>query len=86
MNDLFDDRRFVIFNVSEIYLIDFNQIYETSPETLRKSLDGTKTFVKFDLPTPSCIELLQTKSVEYTYDQILSILSTPEWSEVNPQL
>jgi hypothetical protein len=84
METLFNDRRFVIFDVTEIPLIDFNQVFETSPETLRRSVDESKTFVKYDLPTPSCIELLTTKSVEYTYDGILIILSGPEWTTTHP--
>ena len=75
------DRRFVIFNVSELPQIDFNQVYETSVDTVRKSVDGTKTFVKYDLPQPSSVLSLTTKSIEYTYDEILSILSTPEWTQ-----
>ena len=78
------NRRFVIFNVSELGTIDFNQVYETSADTVRKSVDETKTFVKFDLPAPSSVEALTTKSQEYTYEEILTILSTPEWSQNEP--
>ena len=44
------NRRFVIFNVTELPLIDFNQVYETSIDTVRKSVDGTQKFVKYDIP------------------------------------
>lgn len=74
------NRRFVIFNVTELPMIDFEQVYETSEETVRKSVDETKTFVKYDIPQPSSVSSLTTKSIEYTYDEILQILSTPEWS------
>ena len=79
----FPDRRFVIFNITELSQINFNQVYETSIDTVRKSVDGTKTFVKYDMPQPSSVVSLTTKSIEYTYDEILQILSTPEW---NPPL
>ena len=36
---------FMIFNVSELNKIDFSQVEETSISTVRKSVDGTKTFV-----------------------------------------
>jgi hypothetical protein len=56
-------------------------VLETSAETVRTSVDGTKTFVKWDTETvPSCVETLTTKSIYYTYDEILIILETPEWS------
>lgn len=80
----YENRRFVIFEVTELPLIDFNQVYETSAETVRKSVDETKTFVKYDMPQPSSVEALTTKSQEYTYDEILVILSGPEWTEPFP--
>ena len=78
------NRRFVIFEVTELPLIDFNQVYETSIDTVRKSVDGTQTFVKYDMPEPSSVTALTTKSIEYTYDEILTILATPEWTDPNP--
>lgn len=78
----YPDRRFVIFNVSELLLIDFTQVYETDADTVRKSVDETKAFVKFDLPTPSSVSSLTTRSQEYTYDEILAIMATPEWTSL----
>jgi len=80
----YDNRRFVIFEVTELPLIDFNQVYETDADTVRKSVDETKTFVKYDLPEPSSVTALTTKSQEYTYDEILQILNTPEWTPPPP--
>jgi len=81
----YDYRQFMIFNVSEIDKIDFTQVLETSPETLRRSVDGTKTFVKWESPqVPSSVEALTTKEGPYTYDEIISILATPEWTEPIP--
>jgi len=80
----YPDRRFVIFNITELSQIDFNQVFETSPDTTRKSVDGTKTFVKYNIPQPSSVASLTTKSVEYTYDEILQILTTPEWNNPDP--
>lgn len=81
-----DYRQFMIFHVSELNLIDFNQVLETSAETVRKSLDGTKTFVKWDYPeTPSClVEKITWKEGPFTYNEILEILATPEWTDPNP--
>ena len=72
-------RRFVIFDVTELSLIVFNQVEETSIDTVRKSVDETQTFVKYNMPQPSSVAALTTKSQEYTYDEILAILDTPEW-------
>jgi len=82
----YENREFMIFNVSELNKIDFTKVLETSEETVRKSVDETKTFVKWDGETPECISTLTTKDGPYTYDEILVILSTPEWSEPMPIL
>jgi hypothetical protein len=80
----YDNRRFMIFNVSELNQIDFTQVLETSAETVRKSVDETKTFVKWDGSMPECVSNLTTKEGPYTYEEILAILATPEWTDPNP--
>lgn len=81
----YDNREFMIFAVSELDQIDFTQVLETSIDTVRKSVDGLKTFVKWDgLTIPSSVDSLTTKEGPYTYNEILTILATPEWSDPNP--
>jgi hypothetical protein len=76
----YEQRQFMIFNVSELTNIDFSQVLETSIDTVRKSIDGTKTFVKWDGNTiPSSVDSLTTKEGPYTYQEIIDILNTPEW-------
>jgi hypothetical protein len=79
----YESREFMIFNVSELDKIDFTQVYETSKDTVRKSIDGEKTFVKWEGATPSSILSLTTKEGPYTYDEILTILATIEWTNPN---
>ena len=81
---IYEDREFMIFNVSELNTIDFTQIHETSADTVRKSVDGTKTFVKWDGVTPECVNNLTTKEGPYTYEEILMILSRSEWTNPDP--
>ena len=83
----YNNREFMIFNVTELPNIDFNQVFETSIDTVRKSVDQTKTFVKWDGDIiPSSVEALTTKEGPYTYDEILVILATPEWTDPTPML
>ena len=85
MIEEYDNRGFMIFNVSELGTIDFTQVLETSVDTVRKSVDETKTFVKWNGPAiPQCVQDLTTKEGPYTYNEMLTILSTPEWSELLP--
>lgn len=76
----YENREFMIFNVSELDKIDFTQVHETSAETVRKSVDGTRTFVKWDGETPSSVASLTTSEGPYTYEEILTILAGPEWT------
>jgi hypothetical protein len=79
----YENREYMIFSVSELPNIDFSQVLETSAETVRKSVDGTKTFVKWEGNEPSSVTNLQTKEGPYTYSEILDILSGPEWTNPN---
>lgn len=82
---MYTGRQFMIFLVSELHLIDFSQVLETSADTVRKSIDGLKTFVKWDGDAvPSSVEALTTKEGPYTYEEMLEILATPEWTDPNP--
>ncbi len=76
-----ENRQFIIFNVSELNKIDFTQVLETSAETVRKSVDETKTFVKWEGETPLCISTLTTGEGPYNYEEILAILATEEWNK-----
>lgn len=81
----YNNREFMIFSVIELPKIDFNEVKETSIDTVRKSVDGTKTFVKWDGEAiPSSVESLITKEGPYTYDEIINILVTEEWSPLDP--
>lgn len=45
----YENRKYLIIPTSITSSIDFNQVYETSAETLRLSVDETKTFVKYSV-------------------------------------
>ena len=77
---MFESRSYMIFNVSEIDTIDFNLVLETSVDTIRKSIDETLTFVKWDGSTPSFVSSLSTTQGPYTHTEILSVLSTETWT------
>ena len=72
-------RNYVIIDSSEVSSVDFDQVLETSPSTLRYSLDGSQTFVKFDGDTPSFLE----GKTANTYSEMLTILSGSDWTDPN---
>ncbi len=76
----YENRQFMIFSVSELDNIDFTQVLETSADTVRRSVDGTLTFVKWEGTMPQCVADLTTKQGPYTYTEILEILSGTAWT------
>jgi hypothetical protein len=69
-------RNYVIIDASEVSSVDFDQVLETSAETLRYSVDGTQTFVKFEGDTPSFLE----GKTANTHSEMLTILAGEEWT------
>ena len=78
---MYENRSFAIFSTTEIDKVDFSLVGETSADTLRKSVDETKTFVKWDGGVaPEFVSELTTLEGPYTYTEILEILSGAEWT------
>ena len=47
--DTFENRRWLVLPSTLTGSINFTQVLEASPETLRYSVDKTETFVKYDI-------------------------------------
>lgn len=78
---MYENRNYLIIPVSELSKVDFEQVCETSADTVRKSTDETKTFIKWDGEQPSFINTLSNVDGPYTHNEIIEILNTEEWSE-----
>ena len=70
-------RNYVIIETSEVSSVDFDQVLETSADTLRYNVAGTQTFVKFEGDTPSFLE----GKTAYTHSEMLEILAGEEWTD-----
>jgi len=79
----FDNRKYVVFDLTEVNTIDFSQVMETSADTLRKNLAETQSFVKYEGDQPTSIAALTTKSSEYTHADILTLLAGADWTDPN---
>lgn len=74
-------RKYVIIDADEVSSVNFSQVAETSADTVRYSLDKSKTFVKFDGDTPSFLD----GKTQYSHSEILTILAGSEWTPENPE-
>ena len=74
---MFENRKYVIIDRDDVSSVDFSQVLETSADTLKYSLDGNKTFVKYEGSQPSFL----SGKTEYNHSQILAILKDEngEW-------
>jgi len=70
-------RQYVILNADEVSTVNFDEVLETSADTLRYNVAGTKTFVKFEGETPSFLE----GKTSYTHSEMLEILAGEEWTD-----
>ena len=67
---------YVIYNMENVSNINFSEIVQRNEETLRLSVDKTKTVLKFVGDTPAFLVGLQ----QYNHSEILEIIATPEWT------
>lgn len=78
-----DYRLYAILTVSEAEKIDFLQVKETSIDTIRKSNDGSITFIEFDCnDIAAFLNGLDIIKI-VTYDELIIILETIEWKSLN---
>ena len=79
---------YVTLDVSEASELDFDQILQTSIDTLRISVDGTETIVKWITANgvPSSVEALTTKGPYMTHDEALELMSTEAWTIDTPMV
>jgi hypothetical protein len=77
---------YVTLDLSEASSLDFSQIEQKSIDTLRISVDGTKTIVKWikSNGVPSSVASLTTKGPYLTHDEALALMSTQAWDIVTP--
>ena len=72
----YSNRKWVIVNVSDITDEMIASAIQSSMDTLRKTLDGSKAILKFNGDTPSCFDGLTT----YSHSEILTELAKSDWT------
>ena len=78
-----DNRKYVVFDLTEVDTIDFNEVMETTADTLRKNLAETQSFVKYEGDHPVSVAVLFRKSESYTHEEIINLLNGDDWNDSN---
>ena len=75
------EKKYVIINKEMIEAVDFKLVIETSASTLRYSLDGSQTIIKFIGEIPS---FLDGENI-YSHNEIIETINNPEngWINLN---
>ena len=71
------DRQYVIINASDVLSVNFDDVLETSGDTLRYNVAGDETFVKYEGPKPRCLYGKDTLS----HSAMLTVLSGEAWTQ-----
>ncbi len=84
---MYGQRNFMIISVDDLGSVNFSEVLETSPDTVRRSVDGTRTFVKWDGESvPPSVDSVESKEGPYGYDEMVALLSGPEWTKpISPE-
>ena len=75
---------YITMNTDELSLVDFNEVMETSEDTVRLSVDGLQTVLKWEGAEPAFVSTLSSYEGPYTHEEILVIMASPEWTDPNP--
>jgi hypothetical protein len=78
-------RKYIIFDITELNTIDFNQVLETSSDTVIYNVAETQTIVKYLGDMPSSVQSLTTKEGPYTHTQIMNIITGSAWTDPNAE-
>ena len=73
---MYENRKWVIVNVSDITDEMIVNAIQTSMSTLRKTNDGSKAILKWEGDTPSCFDGMTT----YSHSEILEELAKSDWT------
>ena len=76
----FSNLRYIIIKADEVADVDFSEVMETAPDTLRYSVDGVDTFVKWQGDAiPSSILALAWTDGPYGHDDFLQLINNDHW-------
>jgi di/tripeptidase len=77
-----NNRQYVIINAADVSTINFDDVLETSTDTLRYNVAGDETFVKYEGAKPRCLYGKDTLS----HSAMLTVLAGEAWTETIEEL
>jgi len=81
-----NNKTYAVINLTDVGLIDFAQVGESSVSTIRKSLDDTQFVIKWEngyIPT-FISDFSVVPVADYDHHSVLELMATSAWSEPIP--
>ena len=72
-----NNRQYVIINAEDVSSVNFDEVLETSADTLRYNVAGDQTFVKYEGAKPRCLYGKDTLS----HSAMLTVLEGEAWTQ-----
>ena len=72
---------YAIIDINDITSVDFSQVEQNSADTVRKSLDGLKFVLKWNVEPSFIADGTITPLQTLTHEECLALMNTAEWSE-----
>ena len=74
--------KYIILQSIDIKKVDFSKVKQNNASSVRFSIDKQKFILKYDGDQPEFVYWITENALglrEYTHEEILNILKTPEW-------
>ena len=79
-------KTYCIVNIEDLSLIDFNEVFQTSAQTIRTSLNGSYFVIKYDIE-PTFIKDGTVMPNEFlTHSECLELMATADWSPIEQEM
>lgn len=79
-------KTYCIVKIEDLSLIDFNEVFQTSAQTIRTSLNGSYFVIKYDIE-PTFIKDGTVMPNEFlTHSECLELMATADWSPIEQEM
>ncbi len=75
-----NDLTYWVIDSSELRNVDFDEVLQTSADTVRYSVDGGRFIVKYAGSEPTFIDQITLKQGPYSHEQIIQIVTGTDWN------
>tara|TARA_R100000773_G_C4200077_1_gene102858 strand:- start:1 stop:249 length:249 start_codon:yes stop_codon:yes gene_type:complete len=80
-----NNRTYTILNISDLQNVNFSEVLETSENTIRKSIDGTKFLIKYNSEPSFILNGTVTPLQTMSHSQCLALLADSDWTPEEPE-